>query len=312
MQRRDFLRFFSKLAVLGVPKAVSAAPGRLSDLMPRFWRTYDISRQTQLSDRVAALAADFFLPEAESYSAAGFNGAGSHGRLLDDRVAEWLARLDGMAAPVRAIATALPAAWREHDLRFRSAGLVQVRGAEAIFLPSLFSFTGYSRIWNEIPMLFLAPDGIVDQIGERPDLAVLLDHEAFHVYHDVEAPDLRGPSLWIRIWREGLATYVSERLNPSASLDQVLMSAELPRIGSSQMASAARYALAKLDDGENSGLLFDARRHEGFAARMGYLLGLTVAKAMTSEMPIDAAARLSAANVHPRLVDALSKLAGEA
>lgn len=311
MQRRDFLRFFSTLAVLDVPKAAFATPGGPTDLMPRFWRTYDVSRQAELSDRVAALAADFFLPEAESYSAAGFNDAGSHGRLLDARVAAWLARLDGMAAPVRAIARALPAAWKEHDLRFRSAGLIRVRGAEAIFLPSLFSFTGYSRIWKGNPMLFLAPDGIVDKIGERPDLAVLFDHEVFHVYHDVAAPDLTGPLLWMRLWREGLATYVSERLNPSVSLDQVLMSGDLARIDVRQIASAARYVLAKLDDGDDSGSLFDVDRHEGFPPRMGYLLGLTVAKAMTSGMPIDAAAHLSAADVRPRLMDALSKLADE-
>ena len=53
--------------------------------------------------------------------------------------------------------------------------------------------------------------------GSTANLSVLFDHELFHVYHRQVAPSLfrKGDEIWKRLWIEGLAEYVSWRMNPS-------------------------------------------------------------------------------------------------
>lgn len=313
MQRRQALHALSLLAIAGpamtMAFAEQAMPDRPLDLMPDFWRVYDASRQSIPPNRVAAFASGFFLPQAASYSAAGFNGAGMHGRLLDNRVTAWLDRLDQIATPVRAISTKLPEAWDQHRVRFEAAGLQMPMIAGESFFPSLFSFTGYSRIWHGRPMLFIAPDGIVAQLGSAANLAVLLDHEAFHVYHDAAAPGLLGPLLWERLWREGLATYASKALNPSASLGQVLMSSDLPQVPSSLVTIAARSTLAGLDSEQLVAPLFDIGRGSGYPDRIGYLLGLRIVQEAIGSRSLVEAAHIPAAEARSVIEASLTRLA---
>ena len=313
MHRRQALHALSLIAIAWPAMTAALAAHGMSeqpvDLMPSFWRAYDASRQASAADRIVALASGFFLPQAAHYSAAGFNGAGMHGRLLDSRITAWLDRLDQIAASVRVISATLPTAWDQHRARFTAANLQMPADAGGCFLPSLFSFTGYSRVWHAQPMLFIAPDGVVAQLGPAANLAVLLDHEAFHVYQDGTAPALLGPLLWERLGREGLATFASGKLNPSATLDQVLMSSELPNVSRSTLAAAARSVSAGLDGDQLIASLFDIGRGAGLPDRMGYLLGFRAVQEVIGSRSLCEAAQLPAAQARSALETGLVSLA---
>ncbi len=56
------------------------------------------------------------------------------------------------------------------------------------------------------------------------DMPSFFAHELFHIYHrQVMGARLPDPDsvTWWSLWEEGLATYVSQRLNPALSAQQV-------------------------------------------------------------------------------------------
>jgi hypothetical protein len=60
-------------------------------------------------------------------------------------------------------------------------------------------------------------------------LKVFFDHELFRQYHDQVAPEFGDDDspLWEQMWEEGLATYISQQMNPGATEAQALMSGTL-------------------------------------------------------------------------------------
>ena len=74
-------------------------------------------------------------------------------------------------------------------------------------------------------LCYLGVDVIARLYGSTANLSVLFDHELFHVYHRQVAPSLfEGDELWKSLWIEGLAEYVSWRMNPGSTEDDVLLS----------------------------------------------------------------------------------------
>lgn len=69
-----------------------------------------------------------------------------------------------------------------------------------------------------------------DRLAEKPlesDHTSFFLHEIFHVYHCLQKHNLQNAPkktlLWGFLWIEGLATYVSEALNPGASLGDIMI-----------------------------------------------------------------------------------------
>lgn len=112
---------------------------------------------------------------------------------------------------------------------------------------------------------------------ERP----FFQHELFHVYHAqfFEACD----EVWCALWREGLAVYVSEQLNPGATDAQ--MGLTMPRpirpevdANLSAAVCAVRQRLGS-DDRDDYGALFLGQASlEGLPPRVGYYVGYLVAR----------------------------------
>ncbi len=104
-----------------------------------------------------------------------------------------------------------------------------MRFALLAILISLFSFDGATRKVAGKSALLFAIDGIARYDAQDESLKVLFDHELFHQYHQQIAPELTADDapLWVSLWEEGLATYVSQQINPGSSEAQVLMSGKL-------------------------------------------------------------------------------------
>jgi hypothetical protein len=168
--------------------------------------------------------------------------------------------------------------------------------ARVYLMLSLFRFDG--KIPHDNPrMLLLGLDGLAKFHGADARLPVILSHELFHVYHFQVNPlprDIDQIELYRLIWQEGLATYVSQVLNPDASLADVLLDPRLAEEGPRFVPILARSLLAQLEstDDATTGLYLSYRRGGQIPARMGYLIGYEIARRTAATHQITELARL--------------------
>jgi hypothetical protein len=168
--------------------------------------------------------------------------------------------------------------------------------ARVYLMLSLFRFDG--KIPHDNPsMLLLGLDGLAKFHGANARLAVIFSHELFHLYHFQVNPlprDADQLELYRLIWQEGLATYVSQALNPEASLADVLLDARLAQEGPRFVPLSAHHLLTELEstDDATTALYLSYRPGGLVPARMGYLIGYEIARKTAATHPITELARL--------------------
>jgi len=301
-------RAFLSSAAVAVAMPAQASVESYVDLMPDFWRAYDAAQVEP--DRAASLVQSFFDPNAEIYAGAGVKVDAS-------RVAKWLPGFDPMAADVRRLTTRFPDLYAGHVRHFARAFPDFRRDQAPIYLmPSLFRFDGHLQPWRGKLPLFIGLDGVARYHGADADLSVFLDHEAFHLYQAQAMPGLSLEAttpLFAAIWQEGVATYVSSRLNPEASRLHVLLDDKpLAEAAPEAVAAGAREALARLDstaDEDQARFLSAGYKGPG-PARLGYRLGFEVAERAGRHMPLRAMARLPRTPLRALMARELKVLAG--
>jgi hypothetical protein len=164
---------------------------------------------------------------------------------------------------------------------------------------SLFRFDG--KIPHDNPrILLLGMDGLAKFHGQNVSLSVILSHELFHLYHFQVNPlprDTDYIELYRLIWQEGLATYVSQVLNPGASRSDILLDPRLANEGPKfipAIASSLERDLSSTDDA-TAGLYLSYRRGGLIPSRMGYLIGYEIAKKAAADHALVDLARLRGA-----------------
>ena len=168
--------------------------------------------------------------------------------------------------------------------------------AKVYLMLSLFRFDG--KIPHDNPrMLLLGLDGLAKFHGAEVRLPVILSHELFHVYHFQVNPlprDVDQVELYRLVWQEGLATYVSQVLNPEASLADVLLDPRLAEEGPRFVPVFAHNLLGQLEskDDATTAVYLSYRRGGQVPARMGYLIGYEIARKMATTHPVTELARL--------------------
>ena len=168
--------------------------------------------------------------------------------------------------------------------------------ARVCLMLSLFRFDG--KIPHDNPrMLLLGMDGLAKFHGADARLPVILSHELFHVYHFQVNPlprDIDEVELYRLIWQEGLATYVSQMLNPDASLAAVLLDPRLAEEGPKFVPMVAHSLLPQLKakDDATTVRYLSYKRGGQIPARMGYLIGYEIARRTAATHQITELARL--------------------
>jgi Predicted Zn-dependent protease (DUF2268) len=171
-----------------------------------------------------------------------------------------------------------------------------VSRARIYLMLSLFRFDG--KIPHDNPrMLLLGLDGLAKFHGANAHLPVILSHELFHLYHFQVNPlphDADQIELYRLIWQEGLATYVSQLLNPGAPLADVLLDPRLSEEGPHFVPMIARNLLAELEsrDDSTTARYLSYRRGGQVPARMGYLIGYVIARKAATTRQVMELARL--------------------
>lgn len=183
--------------------------------------------------------------------------------------------------------------------------------------PSFGTADGSAGTWKGQHRIIFAPD-VIPRLHQLGDLKVLIDHETFHIYHHqmtgvFGASTEAVPRIEEALWGEGLATFVSWRMNPGVSLDTALLQPGIPAGTQPHLAAIAADLREHLQEKNEAvfGHYFQAgRQPEGYPPRAGYYVGVRVAQALSKRYSLQELARLKGNPLRAAIVAELVKLGG--
>lgn len=292
------------LAVAGGEAAAWAQPDaaaadcRVTDLMPAFWRYWEAARNAAPAEQVRLFEEMLRAPNAAVYDGVlrGLPIA------TDELVPRAIGRLRPVEATVRALSGQLAAELPRQLALFRQSFPDFRCTPPVYFLFSAGAFDGATRQVGGQTALLFGLDVVAQVHGER--LSPLVVHELFHVHHDAVVPAAPEKLYWA-VWKEGLATYVSRRLNPDLPEAQICCLPDSAAV-SAAFPTLLPDLLARLD----------SERHEDYAryllggstdipARSGYDLGYRIAGQLGASRSLAELARLQPEVVRPLVESAL-------
>jgi hypothetical protein len=181
--------------------------------------------------------------------------------------------------------------------------------------PSFGHMDGSAGLVNGRHRIIFAPD-VIPRLHELGQLKILIDHETFHVYHH-QATGAFGvdeqavPTIESALWSEGLATFVSWRLNPDVSLDEALLQPGIPEGARAHMSAITAELLADL--GARNAAVYvryfeGGKPRGGVPARAGYYVGLLIAQRLGRRFTLRQLAHLQGPQLHEFIVVELKRL----
>lgn len=281
--------------------ALAAAPDcRTADLMPEFWKFWESAQGKARAEQYRLFEELVRKPNAAVYEGV-FHGVPKPPAEFVPKSLEGVPAIEAsMRALSERLSAELPgelAAFRKTFPRFRCATPVY-------FLYSAGAFDGATRDVNGKSALMFGLDVIVRL---KEELSPLVVHELFHVYHAeavAEDPDTFGWALWA----EGLATYVSRRLNPELPESQICC---MPSIPDAMVPRLAGEALRLLDSEkrEDYARYFLGGAELDFPSRSGYALGYRIASEAGKKRTLEELAALTPVEVRALEVAELQRMA---
>jgi uncharacterized protein YjaZ len=183
--------------------------------------------------------------------------------------------------------------------------------------PSFGNMDGSAATVNGQHRIIFAPD-VIPRLHALNELKVLIDHETFHVYHH-QASGVFGvdeeavPTIEAALWSEGLATFVSWRMNPSVSLDVALLQPGIPEGVRPHMSAIGTELLTHLEERDEStyARYFEGgKAPEGYPARAGYYVGVLIGQNLSKRYTLSQLAHLKGPVLHDAIVSELQELQG--
>ena len=261
------------IAAAALALAMSTAPGAAApgacaaaDLMPSFWSYWDAAKGLPRDEQVR-----LFQERVMGSNAAVYAGVfKAVPKPVPQIVGESLDGMPAIEAGMRALSGRLSEELPRQIARFREAFPGFRCETATYFLYSAGAFDGATREVSGKEALMFGLD-VIARLKEP--LSPLFTHELFHVYHAERVPNAPETFYW-QMWEEGLASYVSGRLNPGepacclppapaidAALPKIAAGA-LERLDSEKPEDYRRYFLGgneKIDIPQRSGYVLGER-----------------------------------------------------
>jgi len=184
--------------------------------------------------------------------------------------------------------------------------------------PSFGNMDGSASAVKGQHRIIFAPD-VIPRLHKLNDLKVLIDHETFHIYHH-QATGVFGvdeeavPTIEAALWSEGLATFVSWRMNPAVSLDVALLQPGILDGAQAHLPAIAAELLAHLEqrDASTYARYFEgAQPPEDYPPRAGYYVGVLIAQNLSKRYSLRQLAHLKGSELHRAIVSELQQLRGK-
>ncbi len=274
------------LVLTSISPAVYAAESSCAvvNLMPPYWRVVDASTDQATMNDVRDFRQLLVAPHEDLYGqpGLGFKSQKSLDAAIVRAVNDSRRRRKDISVTAERVERDLPLyieSFRASFPDFRCDFPIYV-------MHSLDRMDGAGRVIDGKPALILG----VDVIASEPpgSLGILIHHEIFHRYHFQVAgfsdDNAEQEVLWKGLWAEGLATYISMRLNPPASLqDALLVPPDLVKRSKPMLAELVRELRPNADriDPDLFSKFFHYRGPDATPpSRVGYYIGALVAQRM--------------------------------
>jgi hypothetical protein len=318
--RRVFLALVtSSVAAMKLNATVSGRrlSFRVIDAMPAFWKFWDSTIQDPSEQRVRA----FFDTVVAAYPDLFHHGLIASGALTDlsgvpevqHRVATYLRDVRSYIPAMRHITITIRDNFSGYVQDFSTTFPDYAPTTPVYFSVSLFGYSGGLLVSEENSGLYFGIDELARVHGMSGNLKVILEHELFHQYHYQIAPEISNErAAWAFMWEEGLATFVSQRMNPSTTADQVLITpSHLSELAKPHLAALARRLLDHADstDPNDYADLFAAdSTSAGIPARSGYYVGYRVAERLSETRSLMQLAHLRGPELKYAVLGTLAEL----
>jgi hypothetical protein len=299
------------VSCLWVPCPVEARAGcRIVDLMPAFWTA--LAGQ----DAAARLRTTIVDPHPDLYNDDYVDVAS--GRKWEDLVTRDRTYVEAHRSEVHAAERYLSAHVRQYMDAFR--GTFPDYRCDFVFYiaPSFGRMDGAAGFVRGQHRLIFAPD-VIPRYHKLSELKVLIDHETFHIYHH-QVTSVFGASAEAvpptdeMLWGEGLATFVSWRMNPGVSLDIALLQSGIPEGARPHLAAIASDLLRHLqekDEATYNHYFVAGQQPEGYPPRAGYYVGFLIAQKLASRYTLPELARLKGRQLTDVVIPELRELAAK-
>lgn len=320
MFRRAFLLLVAGSVATKTWDAIAAAPEltfRVVDAMPTFWKFWDATLDEPMDKRVEA----FFTTVVAAYPDLFHHGLIASGPLTDlggtpkvqARVAAYLRNVSSYIPAMREISNTLRDNLSRYVQEFSTTFSDYAPTTPVYVSVSLFGFSGGLLIQRENTGLYFGVDELARIHGSARNLKVIIQHELFHQYHYQIAPNIViDRAAWAFMWEEGLATYVSRRLNPGATIDQVLvMPKRLSELAQPHISSLARRLLEHADSinpNDYLDLFSVEQKPSGIPARSGYFVGYRVAEVLARTRSLVELVHLQGPELRQAVLSVLAEL----
>ena len=293
-------------------QAAPAAPSlQLVDLTPAFAAATDHTAALPDAERVTAFDAELAPRLPGFYDPARFETPAAQdryrARLLRTlnafptqraQIEDISARFSGMFAPAVA----------SFEARFGP-----MRGYPPVYLVhSLGEFDGGTReLPGGVRLLFGADVIARIHTGDHA-IQPFFHHELFHILHHRSFAGCE--QIWCSLWTEGLAVYVAQQLNPTATDEALLLTLPEPiRPAVEKDRAAAVCAVAarlnSTDPKDHAALFSFERLSPSAPPRFGYYVGYLTAQELARTRSLDGLAHLDVDHARPLVAAALGRLA---
>jgi hypothetical protein len=321
MLRRAFLILISGsvAATWDVVAAVPRAPFRVIDAMPAFWKFWDSTIEEPAEKRVRT----FFDTVIAAYPDLFHHGLIASGALTDlgddpetqARVAKYLLDVSSYIPAMRHITIIIRDNFFRYVQEFSTRFPDYAPTTPVYFSVSLFGFSAGLLVSGENTGLYFGVDELARIYGYTGNLKVIFQHELFHQYHFQITPEISDDrAAWAFMWEEGLATYVSRRMNPGTTVDQVLVTPDrLSELAKPHLPYLARRLLDRADSADPndySDLFTVGQSPAGIPARSGYFVGYRVAEKLAATRSLVELVHLRGPELKRAVLSALAELEG--
>jgi hypothetical protein len=291
----------------------AAAECKVVDLMPRYWEAASESGNQTAQEQIASFRQALGVSHTDLYSKTGLGFQSD--ALLDDAILKALSSARKNMQTGQQMSQTLRTTLPQEIAHFKTEFPDFKCDFPIYLVPSFGSLDGAGRVVDGRPALVLGVDSIASEFSANAlQLHIFLDHEIFHRYHSQVSgfSDDNGQQeiLWRGLWAEGLATYASLVLNPTATMqDALMLPDDLVRRASPIRAQLVQRIAAQMDltDASVFNLYFSYHPNDvdGVPPRSGYYIGAIAAQQLAQQNSLQVLAHLRGAAVQKRLAAVL-------
>ena len=243
------------------------------DVMADFWQFWSASEGMTDPAKIELFRKSVVAPHEILFGSVQWFAA----LLEDDKLLEYFTKLAPLIDSMRQLDSQLRDNWASDWAKFTALFPDMAWSGMVYMMPSMFCFDGRVQLVAGQVSLLLGVD--IMAWLKQTNLTPFLHHEWMHLYHDQIVPDETEDRLYWALWREGLAVYISRRLNPQANFTEILLSAELVTRTEENLHKIAAELLEKIDSTQRedyADFFLGRIERADIPARSGYYVGLRV------------------------------------